>query len=307
MGAGVKGLGLALLAALAVATALAPQAEGAQRSRCSGGGSLLGAPSESLPVELPGSLETAILTLYGVFRRPAQEADRLPPINSAGGELEGDLSGYYGSEIRQVASLADGRRFFVVPGLPRVMELPPPGCVPKAFRKQLAKSVEEQRKHQTEPEYCIIEIGPQRGASNTECVAFAAIDTSARVFSPSFFRPTTSAVLVPDGVASVRIVGPGTRQATLPVSENAYLDTMPHDLVLRQQHLLRHVLNRKPVKHPTKAQRRQLSRLLDRTFRTIVLETEPTKVEWLGPGGALVKSISRPSTFRDIVGAPTAG
>jgi hypothetical protein len=302
MGAGFKRAGSVLAFVLALGLASTTQAAAAKSHGCSGGG-LLGSSTESSPVELPGGLEAPVLAGYGLFRRAQRAADMLPPVNPAGFELEGELSGYYASEIRQVAALPDGRRFFVIPGLPRVFNPPPLRCFPKSLRKRIEKSVEEERKRQTEPRYCVIEVGARRGLSSSECAAFADVARARGIFRLSFYRPSTTAMLVPDGVATVRIVGPGKRRTTIPVSENAFLYATPHDLVREQGRLLRRLLSRKSPKRPTKAQRRQLYRLIDRTFRTITLRTEPSKVEWLGPGGALVKSISRPSLADDAAGA----
>jgi hypothetical protein len=301
MGAGFKRAGLVLTVVLALGLVSATQAAAKSQS-CRGGG-LLGASTESFSVELPGGLEAPVLSSYGVFRRPQRSADLLPPVNPAGAELEDELSGYYASEIRQVAALPDGGRFFVIPGLPRVLNPPPLRCFPKSLRKGIAKIVEEERKRQTEPRYCVIEMGARRGLSSSECVAFAEVASARRIFSFSLFRSPTTAMLVPDGVASVRIVGPGNREKTIPVSENAFLYSAPHDLVLEQRRLLHRVLTRKSPKHPTKAQRQQLYRLIDRTVRAIALRTEPSKVEWLGPGGAVIKSISRPQAGDAVAGA----
>ena len=301
MGAGFKRAGLVLAVVLALGLASATQA--AAKSQSCGGGGLLGASTESFSVELPGGLEAPVLSSYGVFRRPQRPADLLPPVNPAGAELEAELSGYYASEIRQVAALPDGGRFFVIPGLPRVLNPPPLRCFPKSLRKGIAKLVEEQRKRQTEPRYCVIEMGARRGLPSSECVAFAEVTSARRIFSFSLFGPPTTAMLVPDGVASVRIVGPGNREKTIPVSENAFLYSAPHDLVLEQRRMLHRVLTRKSPKHPTKAQRQRLYRLIDRTVRAIALRTEPSKVDWLGPGGAVIKSISRPRAGDAVAGA----
>jgi len=300
MGAGFKAAGSGLLVVLALALA-APQA-GATTTGCRGG--LPGTSSESPPVELPGSLEAPVLGSYALFRRPAQPADTLPPVNSTGGELEGELSGYYASEIRQVAALPDGRRFFVIPGLPRVLPTPPLSCFPKSLRKEIAKENEEALRRQSEPRYCVVETGSRRGLSGNTCVAFADVAKSEQIFGLSLIGPATEVALVPDGVASVRIVGPGTRRVTIPVSENAYLYTAPNDLVAKQRQLLRSLLELNVPKNPTKAQRQRLRRRVERTVRTIVLKTEAGRIEWLGPGGALIRSIAQPRSFDQLVGGP---
>ncbi|HEX9480879.1 MAG TPA: hypothetical protein VF927_02130 [Solirubrobacteraceae bacterium] len=298
-----KRAGSVLAFVLALGLASATQAAAAKSHSCGGGG-LLGSSTESFPVELPGGLEAPVLASYGVFRRPQRAADMLPPVNPAGGELEYELSGYYASEIRQVAALPNGERFFVIPGLPRVFNPPPLRCFPRSLRKRIEKFAEEERKRQTEPRYCVIEVGARRGLSSSACGAFAEVASARRIFSFSLFGPPTTAMLVPDGVASVRIVGPGKRQTTIPVSENAFLYAAPRHLVLEQRRLLHRLFTRKSPKHPTKAQRRHLYRLIERTVRTITLRTEPSKVEWLGPGGILVKSISRPPVDGAQASAP---
>jgi len=102
----------------------------------------------------------------------------------------------------------------------------------------------------------------------------------------------------------VRIVGPGKRQTTISVSENAFLYATPHDLVLEQGAPPAPAGHTQVAQAPHEAQRQHLYRLIERTFRTITLRTEPSKVEWLGRGGTLVKSISRPPAGAALGSAP---
>jgi hypothetical protein len=289
VGVGFKRAGSLLL--LIVALSLVPQAASAKKvsSRCKNGG--LAPSATQFPVELAGALEPSVLSSYGVLRRAQRPSDLLPPVNSAATEVESGLSGYYASEIRQVARLPNGQRFVLVPGLPRAIGVVDESCVPASLRKV----VEEQQKKAAEPRYCVVEV-PSRGPfSGGECEPFADASQSPEIFGLSLFGVgQTVALLVPDGVASVRVTGPGKESVTSPVSENAYLYTpTPHDVKLAA-HVFHAVFTEHEPKHPTKAQRRRALHRFERALREVVTRTKPSKVEWLDATGKVLKTVRRP-------------
>jgi hypothetical protein len=287
MGVGFKRTGSVLLVLFALA--LVPQGAAAKQASCKNAGFVR--PASQGPVELPGSLEAPVLASYGVLRRAALPADLLPPVNAAATEVEGQLSGYYASEIRQMARLPNGQRFFVVPGLPRTLSLRNPSCVPASLRKL----IEAQQKKAAEPRYCIVEAPSREAFANGECEPFADAAKSGALFS-LFRSGQTVALLVPDGVGSVRITGPGKAGVTVPVSENTYLYTPPPGLTKLAARLFHKLFKAEHLPaHPTKAQRRRAFQRFERTLEEVATRTEPSKVEWLGAAGTVLTTTRRPS------------
>lgn len=276
-------LGLALVA-------LVPSsAAAAKKARCQSSG-VLGALGESQPpAELEGSLEAPVLAQFGIFRRAQAPGDVLPPVNPAAEVIGHSLSGYYPSEIRQIAALANGARFYVVPGLPRAITVPRSECLPKALRELL----EKERAKDAEPRYCIIATGLKQELGTEGCPPFSEVAASGPVFN-LFGGEGPQALLVPDGVAFVRVVGPGTRTVTIAVAENAYVYTPPATLEKEEAALFHKLFKPPKVKHPTKAQRRWTERKAFRAFEEVALRTRPSRVEWLGATGQVVKSTKRP-------------
>jgi hypothetical protein len=286
MGVGFKRTGSALL--VLVALALVPQGAAAKsNSSCKNAGPV--SSPRQFPVELSGSIEAPVLSSYGVLRRAQTPGDLLPALNSGATEVEGELSGFYPSEIRQLARLPSGQRFFLVPGLPRPLHVTHPSCFPASVRKVF----EEQEKKATEPRYCIVETPSRETFAGDECGPFADAQKSASLFN-LFNEGGTIALLVPDGVARVRISGPGTRVVSAPASENAYLFTPSPADVRLAAHLFRGLFRAHQPAHPNKAQRRRAERRFVRTLREVATRTEPSKVEWLDATGKVLKTARHP-------------
>ena len=286
--ASVSALALTL-AALAVAAQ--PSAAAKQPAACRSAHLL---EAEQPAAELPGGLEAGVLASFSLFARPQSASDQLPPVNTAGVSLNFRMASYYPGEIRQLFALPDGRRFFAVPGFMRTFDVPPAICLPKPVRKHRAELVEEEAHRRTAPAYCIVEIGSKRLLGASECTLFSEAAQQARgVFGAG---PGDEAVveLVPNGVSAVRVVYPHGPPVLALVHENAYLLEVPAG-ILRVQRKLERALNRVNFpKHPSKAQRRALDRVLSRLFRRIEVQTEPVRVEWLAANGATTSVTPRP-------------
>lgn len=284
----LKGLTLSLV--LCACWLALPGAAQAKSSGCGTGGGLLGGSGEHAPAPLAGSLEAAVLAHFGVLRRAALPSDVLPPVNPAAETIETSLVGYYESDIRQLFARPNGERFFIVPGLPRPLNLPPLRCIPKEYRKSLAKAEEEDRKRAFLPQYCIVRVGGTRSLGGSSCEGFDEVGASDPVFGvPLFEEPT--AVLVPDGVASVRITGPGSISQTVAVSENAFFFEAPASLKRERERIFKALLRANAKKHATAAERRHVRRVEAALFKRL-LETRAAKVEWLAASGAVVKTIT---------------
>lgn len=272
---------LALFAAGGAAAATKPSCRGV---RLTAG---LGEPQP--PAELEGSLEASVLAQYGVFRRAQVAGDELPPVNPAAETIGHSLSGYYPSEIRLLAALPSGERFYVVPGLPRAISVARPDCLPKALREDL----ERQKAKAAEPRYCVVATAASAELGGEACTPFGEVGSSTPLFS-LFGAEAPTALLVPDGVATVRVVGPGTKTVTVAVSENAYVYMPPPGLEKEEGALFKKLVKKPKGKHLSKAQKRRLLKKVIEAFETIVARTRPSRVEWVGPTGAVLKTIKRP-------------
>ena len=291
MGDGFRRVGYAVALALLALALLAPGGAVAAKKKtsCSSGGIFEGLGESKLPDELEGSLEAPVLAQYGIFRRAQTSSDLLPPINPAAEAIGRRLSGYYPSEIRQIAALPNGARYYLVPGLPHVPKVGRPECVPK----EVLKLIEKERAKATEPDYCVVATGVGSPLASSECNSFGEVATENQVFG--LFGEGPAALLLPDGVASVRIVGPGSRTETIAASEDAYVYTPPATLEKEEEALFRKLFKPPTSKHSTKAQQRRTAQRALRVFAEIVARTRPSRIEWLGPTGLLVKTIKRPA------------
>jgi hypothetical protein len=253
--------------------------------------------AEPLPSELPGALETGVLSRFALFRRQATSADALPPLNAAGSELEGHLSSYYPASIRQLAAAPNGARWFLVPGFLHVAEVPPARCLSGAQRRERPKLVQREQSQRTQPAYCLVEVGGSESGAEGDCSLFSEVAGSSAAFASSLSEGAV-AVLVPDGVASVRVSYAHVPPLLLPVSENGYVLETPsavraeqHRLGKKVEHRLAPLLK---TKHPSKKLAVKILAKLLRAVFTIAAETAPTRIEWLSATGSIVQTTRRP-------------
>jgi hypothetical protein len=289
---------LGVLGVPAGAAAKAPS----RAQQCKQVTTILGAGSEAIPAELPGAPEAAVLDQYALLRRQAATSDALPPLNLAGSQLQGRLASYYPASIRQIASMPNGARWFLIPGFLHVAEVPPAACLPSALRKQRSTLVQREQARRTQPAYCLVEVGGSEAGSEGECGLFSEVGDSTSVFASGFSEQAVAG-LVPDGVASVRVSYRHVPPVLLSVSEDGYVLNTPA-AVQAEQHRLEKQVERRLApqlksKHLDKKRALKLFARILKAVVTISTETAPTKVEWLGSTGAVLRTTPRP---RQIVG-----
>lgn len=285
---------------LAAAASAAPATAAKRPSVCGSGGFLRAL--EQPPAELPGALEASVLSSFAVFARPQLPTDLLPPISSAASSLGSSLASYYPAEIRQLAALPDGRRFIAVPGFERQVRIPPAVCLPKAIRKERSKLVQEQNKRGSQPAFCVVEIGGKRSEEGPGawCSLFSDAARPEAIFDPLIETDSTAA-LVPNGVAAVRIVYPHAQSVTIAVSENAYLVEVPA-AITRIRHKLGRQLDRLNLPfHPSKKRIHAFQRRLRSIFHHLETETAPLRVEWLGPSGTVLQTVKPDAKHQRLV------
>ncbi len=297
MGAG-RTARIGVVAGLICLLALAwiPSAGAAKRLRvkCTSG-SLFG--PEHTVVTLPGPLEPAIAGSFAVLRRATGPEDQLPQLNPVEEELRSELAGYYPESVRQLLRFPDGRRYFLVVGLPQIVAVPPAACLPAQLRARRRSLVEQQQARAKVPVYCVATVGEassfslislfQGGACHSFKGIYRAEGPAANAFSTSLVVE-----IVPDGVAAVRLGYRDGMAITATVSEDVYAYTPPRDLVRHAESVLARSFASPPSKHLSKSQRkrreRRLIRLIERTFAQLV----PAKVQWLGPSGQVLRTMT---------------
>jgi hypothetical protein len=296
--AGLIGV-LGLIFAAGCSAKTATGSETHQSSSCIPPAFRLFGPQPALPKELSTPLEATILSSFAIFRRGALPSEELPGVSPVGGGLDHvlsrdyELSGFYPAYLRQVRRLPDGRRYFVIPAFARPEAVPLARCFRAGVRRRL---VQQQHRRLTEPVYCIIEVGGSREAPVPGCEPFAQVAESFQAFHVSDFLGEPTIELVPDGIASVRIVYPSHVQVVASVSENAFLLTPPPTPRSRLDVYLRRLARKigEGDRLP-KAERERITRQYNKAYTG----TYPTRIEWLDSAGGLVRAISPPTAESD--------
>jgi hypothetical protein len=244
--------------------------------------------TEPEPVELAGAPEAVALDQFGVLRRAAGPADQLPPLSRVGVEVDSELSSYYPGYIRQLVQLPSGSRYFLIPGFKRTIHLPPEQCLPKQLRHL--------RRPHSEPVYCVAGISVDvRQGTDVNCQTLAEIEAGSALAKP-LIASSFQVDLVPDGVATVRLVYRGGTAIAAPVSENAFMFTPPPALISRAKAMFKHFerfleLERKHAhKRLSQRQRRRRSRAAIKLLERVFDELPPKQVQWLNAGGQVVRS-----------------
>jgi hypothetical protein len=249
--------------------------------------------AESVPAELSSPLEAGILSRFALLRRAALANDQIPALSPVGAEVDDQLVSYYPGYVRQVKVLPNGSRYFLIPGFVKPQSVPPAHCLPASERRERPKLVEQEHKLAAEPVYCIVGIG--HGSPANECEPFAQVEQSPRVFAPTISEEPI-VELIPDGVSSVRITYATGSPLVAGVNENEYSFATPEAVRARgEKHLKKVLRHLKHAKHATKAQQRRVLERFLAAFEKTLVEAEPRKVEWLGAGGAVLRTITPPA------------
>lgn len=247
------------------------------------------APRPPAPTELASSLDSGLLSTFGVFRRSAQPSDE--PSLGGGGlaqqlRTDYELAAYFPALVRRLARLPGGREYFVIPAFARPEAVPPERCSSASTHRQL---IAEQQRRKTDPVACFIESGESRPRPAPGCEPFTQVDQQLRAFGVSDFVRTPAIEMVPDGVASVRVSYRDVTPFSVPVNENAFYlvpPPTPHNSVsARMKSLLPGILR------SNSAHRDRAGAEWNRMF----IYTLPTKIEWLDKGGAVVRVLTPPT------------
>jgi hypothetical protein len=246
-------------------------------------------PVSAGPTVESGALDPEITATYAILRRAPGPEDQLPPINPLGEDVQYQLRSYFPGYIRQVAVDPDGDRYFMVVGFEHGFGVPPARCLPPKLRRHRAQLVAEQHARERRLVYCIEDVGPHRPRyPEAGCQPFAAIPTGENLTATASSRNEVT-LLVPDGVATVRLLYRSRAVITAPVNNNAYSFTPPQRPIKRAMKRLRRLLQALNKGHLTSRQRSRALRELSKRSGHIFAQLPPRRVEWLGANGELVR------------------
>lgn len=301
-GAAIRSLTVAL-----VAVVLASPAEARKAHLPAGCGApahdLLSGAEERVPQELSGEPDPSVLSRFEVLRRPAGQLDQPPPINPLASELGFELGSYYPHRIRQLLETPDGERYFAVIGFRREFPVPPARCLPPGLRGGREGLVREAQEEAKELVYCIAELArqadTQRGGYEVgNCHPFADIESGAGLIASDMSRSRVVDI-VPDGVATVRLVYRDGSVIDAPVGANTFSFTPPQAPIRRARAVIHrlfvHALVPLATGHLTPRQRRHMRRRL-RALQKLIARTlgslPPRQVQWLDANGGVLRSIA---------------
>lgn len=283
------------------------------------------------PATIADPPEPSLLASYARLRRPATPRDQPPPINSLGDQLSFELGRYNPAYIRQLTERPGGRRFFLVPGFPVHVTIPPARCLPAKLRPKRPKLVVDQLERERQPIACVATISPSGRSSRgmlgpsfadyygagfgAGWTAYAPISGCPRFRDVTKYENLSSGILfgteqagiLPDGIAAVRAHFRHLPTVQVPVVENFYLYKVDPLQRKKLLHQLRLTITRLARSHAhTKAQRRTLERRYRAAQRRFVDELSPTNVELLAPDSHLVQNVRRSPKDLGGYGLPLA-
>ncbi len=229
------------------------------------------------PKPLGARLPAGARSSFAVFRRATLPGNAAPKGLLAS-ELYNnyELASYYPAHVRRLPGPA-GRRYFVVPAFAQVNE-PQEAYLPLHVDRAVLRA--QQRRRAVDVLYCFIEV-PERTGVSLGCEPFAAIGQSENVFSASDFLREPLVELVPDGVAAVRVTYRGRAPIVVSVNENAFAFTPPScppRMAAGLRQLQEHVVTGNPSR-----------------YNRALLQTDPTKIEWLNRAGGVTRVIELPT------------
>ena len=279
----------ALVVIACIGAALPATAHARSKNPCF---ALLSEPSSPGPVAETSPLDPAVTSMFAVLRRPAGPEDQIPLFNPLSEAIGDQLRSYLPAYIRQLTRDSEGDRYFLIVGFEQSGPIPPAKCLPPDIRRHYAQFVAEAHRRETQPVYCIEDIGSHHsGYVESGCQPFASVQSGARLISTD--ESTSDVIeLVPDGVATVRLIYLRGSVVTAPVSANTLSFTPPQRPITEAQRRLRPL--RKEIAKQFRAHHQtafsQLVRRFTKLAAEIVRRLRPQTVEWIGAGGQVVRS-----------------
>lgn len=247
------------------------------------------------PAALTEPPPPSVLDQFAVLRRAAAPADQPPTIVL--GDLDGVLDTYNAGYVRQLTPPGATQPVYLVPGY--LNQDPCNGPV-QFERVQISQLLGPGHASATTPVFCLVQI--TFGASAFSCQLFASIDAGA---TTSLLGPpgasTTSAVggLVPDGVSAVQIGYPVNPTVTTPATNNFFIGGAPPEppALLKLSAKILAVAKRKHHGKLTAADLRRLERIGSQ----IDTDTTPSRLQWLGASGQVLRSLTPSPLYGPLI------
>jgi hypothetical protein len=264
-------------------------------------------PNPAVPSAESAALDPSVTGAFAILRRPAGPADALPPLNPLKEDLGYQLRSYFPAYIRQLVTDAEGEHYFLVIGFPRVFALPPAACLPRELRRNLSKLLARQRMRENQLLFCIDDVGPKRPEyGGGQCLPFAAVQSGANLIA-SAMSHSDVIELVPDGVATVRLLYHGGNVVAVPVSGNEFTFTPPQRPIKEAELDFRQIRPLPSGRHPNARQRARAFRRYIRLLVQTTRELSPETVQWLGASGQLIRSFRPRAEGGSLIGGGGGG
>jgi hypothetical protein len=289
---------LAVLLAAGLAICTLPTTTAAGRlakspDPCSKGLGIFSANPTTAPLSEP--LDQMVSASFAVLRRPGRAEDQVPPINPLAEDLAYQLRSYFPAEIRLLATDAEGESYFVIPGFARVFPTPPERCLPRQERHRRAQLVAEQHKQESEPMYCIEDVGPHRPRyGGSSCLPFSAIQSGEKLVTSAASRSDVLD-MAPDGVATVRLIYRSGAVINAAVTNNAYSFTPPQQPIKAALKALKRFGSSPSQlirRHLTERQRTALVRAFFKRVEALGAPLVAETVQWLDLAGNPIRSFT---------------
>jgi hypothetical protein len=247
-------------------------------------------PNPAVPTAEGAALDPSVTGAFAILRRPAGPADALPPLNPLKEDLGYQLRSYFPAYIRQLVTDAEGEHYFLVMGFPRVIALPPAACLPRDVRRHLSKLVAKQRMREKQLMFCIDDVGPKRPEyGGGRCHPLAAVQSGENLIESATSHSDVTD-LVPDGVATVRLLYHDGNVLTAPVNGNEFTFTPPQRPIKQAAHRLRRIIRTFSGSHLSERQRERALRRFIRLLEQMTKQLSPETVQWLSAGGQPIRS-----------------
>lgn len=247
------------------------------------------------PVAVPQPPLPSVLAQFAVLRRPAAPADQPPAIVL--GDLGGVLDMYNADYVRQLTFPGATQPVYLVPGYLNQDSCSGPVQVE---RLQISQLLGSGHASATTPVFCLVQI--TGSASVFSCQLFVSIDAgaTASLLGPADASKITAVGgLVPDGVSAVQIGYPVNPSVTTPATNNFFMGEAPPPPPALLK-LSAKILSAAKRKHHGKLTAADLRRL-ERIGSQIYTDTTPSRLQWLGASGQVVRSLTPSPLYGPLI------
>ncbi|HEV3320572.1 MAG TPA: hypothetical protein VG147_00090 [Solirubrobacteraceae bacterium] len=169
----------------------------------------------------------------------------------------------------------------------------------------MIKRLRHLRQPKSEPVYCVAGIDADvHQFPYVSCQTLGEIETGGALAEP-YTSSSLVVDLVPDGVATVRVVYRGGIVITAPVSENVFSFTPPPEPIEHAKAAFKRLERTFELggkhKRLTKRQRQRRAQAVIKLLDRALSQTLPKQVQWLDAGGHVLRSFTPHRDRNDII------